>query len=414
MNKYKLGQLIEIKHGYAFKSENYIKKSKYALVTLGSISESNDFKFNPNKTTYYGGEFPKEFMLNEGDLVMPLTEQVVGLLGNSAIIPKIENITFVLNQRVGKVNIKNDLLDKTFCHFLLSTENVKQQLEYRASGTKQRNISPKDVYDVIVSIPTIDLQKKIGSLLNNIEKSINLNNKIISELQTMSKEIYDYWFMQYEFSNTDGKPYKSSGGKMVWNEELKREIPEGWEVKKINDIIKFESGSQPPKSEHIAEYKEGYIRFIQNRDYQDNSNLTFIKISGNNKTCDELDIMIDKYGEAGKTRFGILGAYNVALAKINCNDIRQREYIRKFMELESTYNYLKGASMASTRSSLNSNTLDGLKICIPSLEIIDKYTKIAEINIKQYLTLKEENQELIELRDFLLPMLMNGQVKIES
>ena len=103
MNKCKLGELLEIKHGYAFKSENYVEKSQYALVTLANISGTNNFQFTKEKTTYYGAKFPEEFILKTGDLIMPLTEQVVGLFGNSAFVPEMENITFVLNQRVGKV-----------------------------------------------------------------------------------------------------------------------------------------------------------------------------------------------------------------------------------------------------------------------------------------------------------------------
>ena len=103
MIKCKLGELLKIKHGYAFKSENYVDKSNYALVTLANISETNNFKFNYEKTTFYGADFPNEFILKTGDLIMPLTEQVIGLIGNSAFVPKINDLTFVLNQRVGKV-----------------------------------------------------------------------------------------------------------------------------------------------------------------------------------------------------------------------------------------------------------------------------------------------------------------------
>ena len=90
MNEVKLGELLRIKHGYAFKSENYVEKSKYALVTLANISDSNNFQFNPGKTTYYGADFPCEFILQAGDLIMPLTEQVIGLFGNSAFVPEIK------------------------------------------------------------------------------------------------------------------------------------------------------------------------------------------------------------------------------------------------------------------------------------------------------------------------------------
>lgn len=186
MNRVKLGDILQIKHGYAFKSENYVEKSPYALVTLANISGSNNFQFTPDKTTYYSTAFPDEFKLYEDDLIMPLTEQVVGLFGNSAFVPKINGIQFVLNQRVGKVIPIEEKADKYYLHYLLSTDMVRDQLEYRASGTRQRNISPNDVYDVTVFIPDIKIQRKIGETLYDLERKINLNNQINDNLSYQS------------------------------------------------------------------------------------------------------------------------------------------------------------------------------------------------------------------------------------
>ena len=182
MNKMKLGKLLKIKHGFAFKSENYVDKSQYALVTLANISGDNNFQFNPEKTTFYGADFPEEFKLNTDDLIMPLTEQVVGLFGNSAFVPEKENIKFVLNQRVGKVIPVDDKSDKYYLHYLLSTNIVRDQLEYRASGTRQRNISPDDVYDVTVYVPDKKKQQAIGKVLYTLEKKVNINNAINDNL----------------------------------------------------------------------------------------------------------------------------------------------------------------------------------------------------------------------------------------
>ena len=105
-------------HGYAFKSENYVAKSKYRLITLGNFAEDNNsFKYNDDKATYYGTDFPRDFILNTGDLIMPLTEQVIGLFGNSAFVPYTDKYTFVLNQRVGKVVCDESKADKYFIHY---------------------------------------------------------------------------------------------------------------------------------------------------------------------------------------------------------------------------------------------------------------------------------------------------------
>ena len=209
MNKVKLGELLIVKHGYAFKSENYVDKSKYALVTLANISATNNFQYNKEKTTFYGVDFPKDFILSEDDLIMPLTEQVVGLFGNTAFVPKISDITFVLNQRVGKVVPIESKADKYYLHYLLATNLVKDQLEYRASGTRQRNISPTDIYDVEVFVHDIETQRKIGNFLYNIEQKINMNNAINDNLEQQAKLLYDYWFTQFDFPDESGKPYYS-------------------------------------------------------------------------------------------------------------------------------------------------------------------------------------------------------------
>ena len=182
MSRVKLGNLLRIKHGFAFKSENYVKRSEYALVTLANISSGNNFQFNESKTTFYGASFPKEFILHDSDLIMPLTEQVKGLFGNSAFVPEIDGITFVLNQRVGKVIPIEGRADRYYLHYLLATNSVRDQLEYRASGTKQRNISPDDVYDVEVDVPDVEEQAKIGKALYDIERKVNINNKINDNL----------------------------------------------------------------------------------------------------------------------------------------------------------------------------------------------------------------------------------------
>lgn len=412
MNKVKLGEILKIKHGFAFKSENYVDESEYALVTLANISSTNNFQFNKDKTTFYGASFPNDFILKEDDLIMPLTEQVVGLFGNTAFVPKMQGITFVLNQRVGKVVPVDDKADKYYLHYLLATNLVKDQLEFRASGTRQRNISPDDVYDVEVFLPDITTQRKIGKCLYDIEKKVNLNNAINDNLEQQAKLIYDYWFTQFDFPDENGKPYCSSGGKMVWNEQLKRNIPENWNVVPLLKLVSWESNSQPPKSEFVYEPKEGYVRFIQNRDYDSDTHITYIPRTKNLSIVDRFDILMDKYGDAGAVRYGIEGAFNVALGKICVHNPNYREYIRSFLGSDGIYKFLHNSCMASTRASLSEANLAILNVVVPDEKIILDYENFLHKIRVSILKNKEETVELINLRDWLLPMLMNGQATI--
>ena len=224
--------------------------------------------------------------------------------------------------------------------------------------------------------------------------------------------LYEYWFTQLNFPNKHQKPYRSSGGQLYWSADLKREIPVGWDVVSLTDIVSWESNSQPPKSKFRYTPQEGYIRFIQNRDYDSNCHKTYIPITKNLSIVDRLDILMDKYGDAGAVRYGIEGAFNVALGKINVHNKTHREYVRSFLESEAVYNYLHNSCMASTRASLSEANLANLKILLPSADILEKYERTLIKIRKQILKNSDEIEKLVELRNWLLPILMNGQATI--
>ena len=170
----------------------------------------------------------------------------------------------------------------------------------------------------------------------------------------------------------------------------------------ILDLINIEGGSQPPKSEHIYEYKQGYVRFIQNRDYSNESHITYIKDSSRNKLCDEYDIMIDKYGEAGKIRYGLAGAYNVALSKITVNKNNFKEFIRDYLSQNCIKELLFSSCQASTRASLNESTFVGIKVPLLDDKVMDKYEKIMYSIIHYELILKQKTKNLKEIKQKLL------------
>ena len=394
--RYKLGELLSIKHGWAFKSENYVKDGKTALVTLRNISEDSSFVFDVNKTTYYGGEYPEEYNLNEGDLIIPLTEQVVGLLGNSAFVPNFGDIKFVLNQRVGKVQEKYEKIDKIFLKYLLSTTTVRTQMEYRASGTKQRNISPKDIYDIEVYIPELVIQKYIGRILYNLDKKIQINNQINQELEAMAKTLYDYWFVQFDFPDQNGKPYKSSGGKMVYNPELKREIPEGWGVSKVGEL-------------QIATGKRDANFGTENGNYD------FWTTANSPIKADEFSFEGKAILIAGNGNFYV----NFTEGKF---EAYQRTYVIQ-SEDENMLIFMYMACLQSVeklRKGSNGSIIkyitigDVNNIASPyNKKVVDDFVKIYSPLINLISKNKRQNQELTQLRDWLLPMLMNGQVKVK-
>lgn len=311
-----------------------------------------------------------------------------------------------------RVRINSNEVEPAFLSFYLNREETRKWLVTHAVGTNMPNLNTDILSDVPIAYPTLKEQRKIVKVLNCLEERIILNEKINDNLEQQAKLIYDYWFTQFDFPDENGKPYCSSGGKMVWNEQLKRNIPENWNVVPLLKLVSWESNSQPPKSEFVYEPKEGYVRFIQNRDYDSDTHITYIPRTKNLSIVDRFDILMDKYGDAGAVRYGIEGAFNVALGKICVHNPNYREYIRSFLGSDGIYKFLHNSCMASTRASLSEANLAILNVVVPDEKIILDYENFLHKIRVSILKNKEETVELINLRDWLLPMLMNGQATI--
>ena len=418
MNKVKLGEILKIKHGFAFKSENYVDESEYALVTLANISSTNNFQFNKDKTTFYGAPFPDDFILKEDDLIMPLTEQVVGLFGNTAFVPKMQGITFVLNQRVGKVVPVDGMADKYYLHYLLATNLVKDQLEYRASGTRQRNISPDDVYDVEVFLPDIVTQRKIGKCLYDIEKKVNLNNAINDNLEQQLTTLYDYWFTQFDFPDKNGKPYQSSGGKMVMNNGLKKKIPVGWNVESIysnhlSSIIKPGVAKFDTKTYFAtADVKGTSISSGTLIDYENRENRANMQPSVNSVWFAKMKNSI-KHLYLNEEMLPIISnsILSTGFCGLQCSDV-SFEYMASYISNTYFETHKDMLAHGATQEAVNNDDLSGIHIVIPDDKTLQNYHRITYPIYSQISKNICENQELVKLRDWLLPMLMNGQATI--
>lgn len=309
--------------------------------------------------------------------------------------------------------IPNESVDVLFLYYYLKF--ARPYLEQQAGGTTFKEISGSIMNGITLNIPKEKgYQQAVSKVLDVIDSKIEANKAINDNLEQQLRTIYDYWFTQFDFPDENGNPYRSSGGKMVWNDALKREIPEGWNVVPILDYVTWESNSQPPKSEFSYVPKEGYIRFIQNRDYDSDGYMTYIPYKRSLSIVDRFDILMDKYGDAGAIRYGIAGAFNVALGKIAVRNTIMQEYIRSWLSSAPIYSYLHNACMASTRASLNESNLALLKMPLPTKSVLVKYQEIAHQTRALILKNADENRYCITLRDWLLPMLMNGQVSIAN
>lgn len=390
--RYKLGELLRVKHGWAFKGEFFSDTGVQSILTPGNFYESGGFKANPSKDRFYSGDYPKEYLCSKGDLVVAMTEQAAGLLGSTAIVP--EDNRYLHNQRIGLISC-NESLNKDFAYYLFMTQSVRQQISRSASGTKVKHTSPEKIYDVQVDIPKIQTQKNIAIFLSILDKKIQINNQINQELEAMAKTLYDYWFVQFDFPDQNGKPYKSSGGKMVYNPELKREIPEGWGVEKLSHFLTIKNGKD---HKHLQDGKfavygsGGIMRTVADYLYSGESILfprkgTLNNVMYVNEKFWTVDTMF--YSEVNKNTSALYVFYSV-------KDI-------DFNKLNT------GTGVPSMTSSI----LYDLNIIVPEENILEKFNTVVKRNYETIKLNNIQNQELTQLRDWLLPMLMNGQVKVE-
>lgn len=389
------------------------KKTIDGPVYLGIDAITDDGKINAKDFAHLSEEdyikWTKRVTPQYGDIVFSYE----ATLGRYALIPK--DFYGCLGRRLAIIrNVSKDIDTLWLYYYFLSPE-WKQFIQSKIiKGSTVNRISVEDFPTYTVPNISIKVQRKIANILSKIDEKIALNNNINDNLEQQAKLIYDYWFTQFDFPDENGKPYCSSGGKMVWNEQLKRNIPENWNVVPLLKLVSWESNSQPPKSEFVYEPKEGYVRFIQNRDYDSDTHITYIPRTKNLSIVDRFDILMDKYGDAGAVRYGIEGAFNVALGKICVHNSNYREYIRSFLGSDGIYKFLHNSCMASTRASLSEANLAILNVVVPDEKIILDYENFLHKIRVSILKNKDETVELINLRDWLLPMLMNGQATISD
>lgn len=286
----------------------------------------------------------------------------------------------------------------------------------------------------ILPIPDKTTQQKIASVLSSLDSKIELNNRINSELEAMAKTLYDYWFVQFEFPNEKGKPYKSSGGKMVWNEELKREVPEGWEVKLFYEWINKDKSGDWGKGQIEGNYTEK-VYCIRGADINGLNGLGELKsperyILEKNlyKTLEPADLIIEISGGSPTQSTGRLAFITEATlerfdAPIICSNFCKAVTLKNKKQLYNFVYHWKSIYDAGILFSYEGKT-SGIKnllfdsfvsshyTVVPSIITVDKFYKFMEQNEAKKQKNLKENQQLTSLRDWLLPMLMNGQVVV--
>ena len=312
-------------------------------------------------------------------------------------------------------------IDERFLYYLsISPEFRKQAISLMegTSGRKRVNENALKISDFL--IPDLEEQRKIANILSAIDDKIQINNQINQELEAMAKTLYDYWFVQFDFPDQNGKPYKSSGGKMVYHPELKREIPEGWGVENLRDFeSKIITGKTPSRAN--SDNFGGEIPFITIGDirgntfiYSTSESLTDLGASvQQNKYLPEGSLCVSCIATVGEIGFTTEWSHtNQQINSIVFEDETNRYYL--YFALKNYFENANAiAKTGNTFANMNKEDFSGIRIILPRNEIKNNFHKITEPYFAQIKCLQGQNQELTQLRDWLLPMLMNGQVKVE-
>lgn len=387
MNEFKLKDLIDIKNGTRYA---HLKEGEIPVFGSGGIMCYVD-----------------DYLYNGEVVLLPRKGTLDNIMYYSGKLWSVDTMYYA---------IVNEKANPYYLYSYLKLLDLK----HLDSGSALPSMTKSAYNDLLISLPEINIQNKIAKVLSDLDLKIELNNKINAELEAMAKLIYDYWFVQFDFPDENGKPYKSSGGKMVYNEELKREIPEGWEVKPIGSCINVKDGTHDsPKptdegyklitSKHL---KVGGLDF-ENANYISEEDYIDINKRSKVDTGDILFSMIGNIGTVYKVEekeidFAIK---NVALYKTSeCPNYKN--YIYLYLNGHDMERYMGNVIAGSIQKFIGLGSLRKMPLIINDTHV-GMFDETSKSIFSKMENLRLENLKLAELRDWLLPMLMNGQVTVK-
>ncbi len=329
--------------------------------------------------------------------------------GNLSILKK----AMATNQACCNVVIDPSKADFEYVYYFLKTQY--DELRNLSSGVR-KNLNSNDIKNYPIRLPeNLDNQKRIANVLNALDKKIELNNRINAELEAMAKTLYDYWFVQFDFPDDSpqgqGKPYKTSGGKMAYNPTLKREIPEGWSDKTLSQIANITMGQSPEGSSYNDE-GVGTIFYQGSTDFGWLFPTTRQYTTAPSRMAKKGDILLSVRAPVGDMNIAntdcCIGRGLSALNSKTASDGFLFYVMKYFKQIFDRRN-----SEGTTFGSITKNDLHSLTLAYPTSDLLKKYDEIVTNYNKMIFERSLENRELIALRDWLLPMLMNGQVTVK-
>jgi len=388
-------------------------QNAYQTQGISLIRSQNvlDFRFSMNGLAFINedqAESLNNVTVEDGDILLNITGDSIARV---CIVPS-EILPARVNQHVAIIRC-NDEVDNKYVFYYL--QYMKSYLLKICGVGGTRNALTKEALEKL-DIVLQDNQKARAAVLWSLDSKIELNNKINAELEAMAKTLYDYWFVQFDFPDKDGKPYKTSGGKMVWNDELKREIPDGWEVGKIGSVFNTYLGGTPSTS--VPEYWDnGTISWLNSGEIANfpiiDSELKITKAAIGNSATTLLPKGSVLLSITRHLRPSVLAVD--ACANQSVVGIKEKEdfrYYYLYPYLQNEIPRLNTMRSGAQQPHINKEIVDESLIVIPNSSILKMYNSKVAHTYEFIMNNAFQNQTLSELRDWLLPMLMNGQVTV--
>lgn len=414
----KLGDIASFRNGLNFNQSS----TGEAVQIIGVSNFGNRFEPNYSEldSIIVEGKLSEDDFLKKGDLVFVRSNGNKTLVGRSLYITQDSNISF--SGFCIRARIQSEVVDSKYFAYFTKSKQFKRNIAKGAIGTNINNLNQGILKEVSIPTPPLAKQKTIAKVLSDLDSKIELNNKINAELEAMAKLLYDYWFVQFDFPfdfaqgkpSTNGKPYKSSGGKMVYNEQLKREIPEGWEVQLITE-------------EYDTQYGFPFSTKLFNKESQGIPVTRIRDILSNSIGIYSTEVVDEKYRlNLGDLVLGMDGNFHLnfwskegAFLNQRCFRIRKKENTKTslFQALYTSEPFIKARENNVSRTTvghLSARDINSLYVLVPCQQELVEKCEIFDNMLSKMMLSRNQNQKLSELRDWLLPMLMNGQVTVRQ
>lgn len=296
-----------------------------------------------------------------------------------------------------------------FMHYVFTY--IRNSIQNSVTGSIQDNINIDYLSQLDFKVPPKGYQDKVVEVLGTIDEKIDTNTRICTELEAMAKTLYDYWFTQFDFPNAEGKPYCSSGGEMVWNDQLKRKIPKGWSAGQLSDIANITMG-QSPSGDTYNENGSGTIFYQGCTDFGTRFPVPRVYTSAPTRFAKAGDILMSVRAPVGTLNIAMEDCcIGRGLAALNSKFGSQLHLLYTLSGFKQLFDVMDGNG--TTFGSITKDTLFEMKVVIPRRDQIKSFEEMVQPIEQKIRVAEQENRELTKLRDWLLPMLMNGQATVE-